>query len=657
MGEEELRAAQVLPIGKKEIDAAAERLRKYQDGKKSVEQRIIDNEQWWKMKRWNGKQDGQYEVHQTGWLWNVIMSKHADMMDAFPEANVRAKEASDVQEAEMLSSIVPVIMEQNRYKKTYDEANRHKLSSGTAVYGVTWDKSKLHGRGDIAITRVDPLNIFFEPGITDIQQSREVFHVAVVPNDLLEQQYPQLQGKVGMGTVKVEEYIHDDTIDNSDKSAVVDWYYKRHQGGRTILHYCKFCNGEVLYASENETERPQQPVQRMDPQTGQMMTLTETDPETGEVRPVTQDAGLSMAERGWYDHGKFPFVFDALFKVEESPFGYGYTDICKDTQEDIDNLNHAIVKNAILASKPRFFVRDEESFNMDDYMDYSKDVVKTSGSLGEDAIRAITTPELPGVVVQILNNKIEELKEISGNRDVNNGQTQSGVTAASAIAALQESAGKTSRDMIAGTYEAHKEITYLVIELIRQFYDTPRQFRITGADGQQQFVQYSNQNLQPQGVPALFDDEVLGWRQPEFDIEVSAQKATPYSKMSQNELALQFWNAAVFQPGNADQALALLQMMDFNHKSDVIQSVQQNGTMLQQLQQVLQVAIGLAAKYEPQTAQMLAQQFEAMGGQQMEKQAAAQLREQNPDGTIKPEEHHLVRKARERADAATQVNE
>ena len=654
----EMTVGMVQPIGAQQVREAAERMKKYKEGKQSVEQRVIAAEQWWKMRRWEGTRDGKYAVHQTGWLWNVIMSKHADMMDAFPECNIRPKEAADAAEAQMLSDILPVILEQNRFRRTYSRVNRHKLGSGTGVYSVIWDKSKLHGRGDIAIVKVDVLNLFWEPGIDDIQKSREVFHTTVAANDVLEAQYPQLAGKLGSGANTVEEYIHDDTIDKSDKSIVVDWYYKQQKGGRTILQYCKFVNDVVLFASENETQRPTAPVTRRNPETGAEETLTQTDPETGIISPVMQETGPSLAERGWYDHGRFPFVPDPLFDVEESPCGYGYIDIGAGTQEDIDNLNHAIVKNAILCSKPRFFVRKEESINMEDFMDYSKDIVRTSGTLGEDAIRAIQTPELPAAAVQIWLEKINELKEISGNRDVNNGQTNAGVTAASAIAALQESAGKTSRDMIANTYEAFKEITYLCIELIRQFYDTPRQFRITGADGQDQFISYSNKNLVQTEVRAI-DDKLLGWRQPEFDIEVSAQKATPYSKMSQNELALQFWNAGMFQPQAADAALGMLQMMDFAHKSDVIQTVQQNGTMLEQLQGVLQVAMGLAAKYEPQTAQMLAQQFSAAGGEQMRKQAEAdaKLREQNPDGTIKPEEHPVVRKARARADAATQVNQ
>lgn len=635
-------------IGQEQIRQALVRLQDYSEKKRSVDERIIDDEEFWKMKPWEHKATHE-EITPTAWLWNVIMSKHADMMDSYPEPNVRPKEKGDVQEAEMLSSIVPVILEENGFKQTWSDGCRVKLGSGTAIYAVTWDGKKHGGLGDVSITETDVLNLFWEPGISNIQQSKEVFHVCPVDKELLEMQYPELKGRVGSSALTIKEYIYDDTVDKEKKALVVDWYYKKIVNGKTVLHYCKFVNEHILYATENQTERPTAPVR--DPMTGEQL----LDEYTGE--PLTQEIGQSMAERGFYDHGKFPFVLDTLFKVKGSPCGYGYIDICKGTQQDIDILNHAIVKNAMLAARPRFFRNTSGSVNIEQFADYSNDFVDCESNLGEDSLRQIEVPALPQNCIEILNNKIEELKETSGNRDVNNGQTQSGVTAASAIAALQESAGKTSRDMIAASYEAFKEITYFVIELIRQFYDTKRQFRIVGQDGQDQFVSYSNQNIVPQQQGQMFGND-MGLRVPEFDIEVSAQKATPYSKMSQNELGLQFFQLGFFNPQGADQAAAALQMMDFNHKSDVMQIVQRNGTMFENLQQLLQVAMGLATRYEPQVAQSLAAQFQNYGGQQMFQAASAataEIAEQAADGTIKPEEHPFVKKARQSAQEATQV--
>lgn len=632
-------------IGKEQIRQATDRLTKYKDCKHDLDQRIIDNEQYWKQRHWKTENTSE-EVEPTAWLFNVILSKHADMMEGYPEANMKAKEKNDVPEAEKLSSIVPVILEANRFKQVYSDCCWYKLIKGTAAYGIFWDPKKHNGQGDITIQKVNILNLFWEPGIVKLEQSREVFHCVLTDNDVLEQNYPQLKGKLGGKSIDVKEFIFDDKVPTDDKSVVVDWYYKTHYNGVEKLQYCKYVGEEVLYASENDTQRPTAPV--IDPYTG--------SPVMDQFgQPVMQETDRSIAEKGWYEHGKFPFVLDPLFRVEGSPCGYSYADICKPAQDQIDLMSHAISKNALQASKARFFYRGDCSVNLEEYADFSKDFVRVDGALDDTVIKQIPVPEMPNFCITVLDNKINELRETAGNTDVSNGSAPSGVTAASAIAALQESEGKTSRDNLMNTYEAYKDIIYQVIELIRQFYSNERQFRITGSDGHDQFISYSNQNIQPQDQGQMFGLD-MGFRLPEFDIEVSAQKATAYSKMSQNELALQLYQAGVFNPENSQPALALLQIMDFNHKQDVIDVVNQNSMILQQLQMMGNMLIQMTAQTQPQIAQQVALTLQQLGMQvPVMQNVESEIPEYNGDGTMKEEEHPFVETARERAEQSTQV--
>lgn len=123
------------------------------------------------------------------------------------------------------------------------------MREGTACYGVFWDKNAGEGSGDVTIKGINLLNLYWEPGITDIQDSRNVFYVSLVDNDVLDEQYPELAGKNKSSGLTVSKYQYDDHVDVSDKSMVVDWYYKRWEGTRQILHYCKFVGDHVLYAT------------------------------------------------------------------------------------------------------------------------------------------------------------------------------------------------------------------------------------------------------------------------------------------------------------------------------------------------------------------------------------------------------------------------
>ncbi len=524
-------------IGTEEVRRAADILRRYHAGKRQLEQRIIDNEQFWKLRHWQqmektGQGGNPADPQPTsGWLVNCILSKHADAMDCYPEPTVLPREPGDREEAGKLTRILPVILKKNGFKRTYSSAWWYKLKSGCAVYGVFWDAGKLNGLGDISIRRMDLLNLFWEPGVTDIQDSPHFFSTELQDREALEERYPQAKGKADRGGWTLSRYLYDDAVDTSGKVLVVDWYYHTRENGRRVLQYCKFVGDTVLYATEN-------------------------DPD--------------MRNRGWYDHGRYPFVFDVLFPEEGTPAGYGYVDLCKSPQKQIDLMNQAILKNTLASATPRFFVRSDGAVNENEYADWTRPFVHTNGNLGSDSIAPIQTAGLDSVYVAILQSKIAEMKETAGNRDVANGGTAGGVTAATAIAALQEAGGKLSRNMIDDGYEAFSDVVTLCIELIRQFYSLPRQFRLLGVMGQEEFVSYDSRGLQPQAVD---DGVVSGYRVPEFDLEVSAQDENPYKTMEYNQLALQLFQMGFFRADMADQALRCLELMDFKNKDRLMSSI------------------------------------------------------------------------------------
>lgn len=561
-------------IGAPEVREAAKILQEYKRGKTNLEQRVIANEQWYKLRHWDYiRTDKQPAEPVSAWLFNAIANKHADMMDNFPMANILPREENDKHEAKMLTAVVPVVMEQAEYEDTYSASGDSKLRGGTGITGIFWNQQKLNGLGDIDIREMEILNLFWEPGISDIQKSKNFFSLELWHNDVLQQSYPQLKGKLGGKKSTISEYIYDDTVSTDDQTLVVDWYYKKFEGGRQVLHYCKFVNDTVLFASENEEK---------------------------------------YRQKGWYDHGLYPFVFDPMFRVKGSPCGFGYIDLAKSAQEYIDKGNQALLKNLQANARPRYFVREDGEVNEKEFADPEKDFVHVGGNLGVDSIRPIEGAGLDSIYVTLLQNKIEELKETTGNRDISTGGTSSGVTAAAAIAAMQEAGSKLSRDANKASYRAYKKIVNMVIELIRQFYGTERCFRIQGAGGEIKFENYSNAGIKPQLQPAAMGLEET-YRLPLFDIEVSVQRQSAYSKLSQNEMALQLYNAGFFLPQNADQALACLDVMDFDRKQLVIGKIQTNQTLLARLQQTQQQLLQVSQLVDKLTGSQLTASLAAQG--------------------------------------------
>lgn len=613
-------------ISTKEIHEAQEILNRYKQGKANLEKRIISNEQWWKMRHWGELSDSASAVESdplrprpvSAWLFNSLANKHADAMDNYPEPTILPRELSDEQTAQTLSDVLPVVLEHNDYEQTYSDGWWQKLKGGSMCQAVLWNSRKDNGIGDIDICNIDLLNLYWESGVSDIQKSPNLFYLSLEDTEALKQRYPEFANKSGGDSIAVSKYKYDDNVDTSEKSTVVDWYYKVWDGTKCKLHYCKFCGDTVLYASEN-------------------------DPE--------------YADRGFYDHGEYPFVIDTMFRVEGSPCGFGYIDIMKDCQMYIDKLNQVVLEHTVKMTNKRYFVKMNGNVNEAEFADQRKRFVHVQGNLTDEDIREIKVEPLDSAVMNVLQLKIDELKETSGNRDFSQGGTTNGITAASAIAALQEAGSKLSRDMLKSTYNAYTKVCYFAIELMRQFYDTQRYFRITGKDGSQQFVQFDNSGLIPQSAGSMggFD---LGERTPIFDIVCKASRRSPFSKAAQNEFAKELFGMGFFNPRLSDQVLACLDMMDFDGKQEVVQRVQQNGTMYQQIMQLQQQVAQLQAII---TGQMPQQAGTVQGaGQPM---PSGQIQQTSGDSSQLAKifddaaENSIVNKAREKAQNVTNISQ
>lgn len=578
---------------KDDAKKALESLEVYKKGKSSIDQKATENQQWWMLRHWRVLAERNEGVAaQVGvgsaWAVNSIINKHADMMDSFPAPNILPREADDEMEAKALTQVVPAILAQNDYEEIYRNMAWDFAIDGTAITGVFWDSTKHDGMGDIAISNVDVHNIFWKPGISDLQESDKVYHVSLEDVDVLRKKWPNIADKIGpneKGTIT--KYMHDDNIDTTNCAEVVEMYYKKTEmrsvdldgmdaeGNptkihitdvpRPILHYAVIIGGEVAFCSENE----------------------------------------QGYENGYYEHGKFPFVIRRLFPVKDSPYGFGYLDIMKNPQKDIDKLDQAVIKNAMAKARPRYWGKKNAAIDMAKFADWNQEIVEVgSGDLGKD-VALIEVQDVPAGAISHLANKVDELKEVSNNRDFNQGGISGGVNAASAIAALQEAGSKTSRDLNKEIYRGCREEYYLVIELIRQFYTEPRSFRIDDGNGRFEFIYFSNANIVDEDV-VMPDGSGIRHRRPVFDIEVSAEKQSPFSRAAQNETIKELYGMGMFQPENALPALVTIDAMQFEGKEKLMQKIQENATILQQFNAAMNLIMNLAMQ-DPRIAQMAMQ--------------------------------------------------
>lgn len=552
-----------VPLGRvtdEDVKRARETLETYRQGKGNLEDRIIQEEQWYKMQHWSaikGGDDLANPKSTSAWLFNTIINKHADAMDNFPIPAVLPREKSDENTARILSNVLPVIMENNHFDDTYSDCWWDKLKFGTGVYGIFWNQEKDNGLGDIEITQLDLLNVFWESGITDIQESRNLFITKLWDKDILKEKYPKLKDVEG-NAIDVKHYIYDDTVDTTDKIVVVDWYYKKNG----LVHFAKFVNDTLLFASENEDK---------------------------------------YKYTGWYEHGLYPVVFDIMYPEKGTPVGFGLIAAEKNPQLYIDALSSNILQSSMMGTKKRWLVREDNGINEEEFADWEKPFVHVRGALDDDHIKEFNVTPISPVYMDVMRDKINEMKETSGNRDMTQGGTAAGITAAAAIAALQEAGNKTSRDNIGSSYRKYNDITSMIVELMRQHYDNSRTFRITGEDNSYSYVEMSNAPLQDQ-LTAVLPDGTQLFRKPIFDYKMKAMKRNPFSRMEENERAKELYGLGFFDPQRAQEALIALDMMDFEGVETIKEKVAQGQTLMNQLNQA------------NQQIEMLNMQMQQLGG-------------------------------------------
>lgn len=476
-------------------------LMRYKREKKKLEARLRSERELW---------DALYSGGESAsWIFNSILNKHADIIDSLPTCTCLPREKRDEKYAEVLSKVIPVICSRAGFEQVYSDNAWEKLKHGTAVYGVFWNNSLEEGMGDIDLRSIPISDIFWESGVADIQDSRDLFIVKLCDRE-----------ELGLGAEESDGLLESDSALRSSleigggdsKVLVVDWYYKRLLGdGSRLLHFCKFAGNRVLYCSEN-------------------------DP---------------ACDMGWYQHGLYPVVFDRLYPTGGA-YGFGLMSVSAEAQRYVNRIDSDMLGYADWASRVRFWAKRSLGVNEKEFLDLDRSIVEVEGDIDEEKLRQIEISPIDDAVIDLRMMKIDELKEVTGSRDVSQGGYGGGVTAASAISILREAGAKTSRDGIEESFRAYIKMINLVIELIRQFYGENRIFRIIGESGGRDYLTLSGKDLtDPDG------------RRAHFDIEVSATKKSPSEAEQKNRLAKELYDAGAFKRENAKETLMMLELMDF----------------------------------------------------------------------------------------------
>lgn len=447
-------------------------------------------------------------------IQSTIENVRADLIDQIPEAIVTADDPGFESTAEVLNAILRENHALSNYDKEYSRLIRDLLVSGYMVQEIGYDPSLNNGFGASFIRHVDVRSIMVDPCVTDIQDSRAIFKFSPRTREWFASHYPSLADSLKADSAMLHP-VRDPLLNVSNKDMIlyIECWLREYDAKRGVysVHMLKLAGGQLL-----EDSRRQKP-------------------------------------EGYFEHGKYPFVLTALFERRGCALGLGFADMFETQQRYSDKLDQIVLKNALMASRNKLLITGASGFDADDLKDWAKEI-HTGDNL--NGVTWFSTPPLPSYIIGYADSLRENVKEQSGSNDFSRGNTNRGVTAASAISALQEMSSKRARMTAKAVHGAFAEAVKQEIEVEREFAVIPRTL-VVKTNGEPEYRSFSSEMMRfitPRGSRLPI----------EFKVSVKILRESRAGTAANNELVFKLLQSSMITPPVA------LELMQFDGKAQAL---------------------------------------------------------------------------------------
>lgn len=517
----------------------------------------------------NTGRKGKRRTIQLQTLRSTIVNCVADQMDNMPEALMMPERADLQKQADDITDVTQYVLQNNDYENTHQQIAEDLFVAGTGVVEIVWDDDMDDGEGNIRIIRVPLECLVWDPKCDDLQDGRAVMRVSWHPLSWYREHFPET-GK----------YVEADEGERSQIGEVTasEWWQSEEdeQNALLIEYWWREYNAGTRRYKVN----------------------------------VAYVAGGAILEqhRDIYKHGRYPFEVCTYGHIEGSPAGEGLVMTMAPMMRYVDRYASYLDQNIAMSSKPRMLVNRSANLDSKALADWNEDMI-TGDSIGEDSVRWMQGSPLNNVVLQQMLQFQTDIKQDSGQNQFTRGETAGGVTAASAISALQEAGGKITRLHTQEMNQMFGRMVNQIVWLISQFYSGRKARMVTGRDGEMREVNmdaaYLMGETAPQtqagtteemiaqifggGLPNPKEDNRKGGAlpPPPYSVRVQVQRRNPLRVQAFNENVLQAYQMAV-QNGVTFPVSTLFEMLILDNKDKFMPRLQEVEAQNDRLQMALQ---------------------------------------------------------------------
>lgn len=508
-------------------------------------------------------------------LRSTIDNSVADQMDNMPEAVMIPERIDLKDQAEDLTDLTRHVLAVNDWESLHRKRVEDFYITGTSVVQIAWDESLNNGKGDVALIRYPIEHILYDPSAEDIQDGRALIKVSWHPRSWYKEHYPDVAKYISSDEDKSDmlpagkRTMH---VEDEDRVMLMEYWYRTYDALKKKYHInvAYFAGGALLEEMEDV-----------------------------------------------YEHGMYPFVFDVFARRDGEAVGSGLIHEMKDTMRAINRNATYMEVNSRFNSKPRMFVNTNNGIDPKEIADWNNDIITGEGINAQD-VQWFPQRGLSGIVPNELARLQADLKQDSGQNNFARGESGGGITAASAIAALQEAGGKITRYRTAILNGGFREIVMQILWIMKEYYKHNDILAITGRQEQLKIVEKNSGRL--------FGG--LGKETPPYTVQIQVQRRNPLRIQAQNELLTQAFSMAA-QSGQHFPLTLYFEMLNIDGKDRIMPALQQVDKTTEILQN---------AQQQMAQAEQMAQENEALKRAMEEMQQKLQVQNEYIKGSFAMDE-------------------
>lgn len=448
------------------------------------------------------KKKSPYTMIPINLVFKTINTLKANLTDNKPRANFMPQGDTPPMVADALQARYDYWWEHTKQQECLQESVGNSELNGFQVDKMIWDTDQENGAGEAATVRCDPFGIFLWPRSMDLQKNPIAHAEAMQLGDIYER-WPETEDEVKadpaysdlLGESRAEvratkgrdlrpiggqsDFYQTGEVDVKDR-------YGQDLGGRALvvefwchdftMEWVDPRNGKKVKKSAELLEpflHPQTGEPLRHPETGQQLAQLAMDPQTGgPLQPVEQSKYpgfvrcITVVSSGvqkspmllsdlanpsinqelpreitskCYLFDKFPFIKRLSYSDDISEYGLSIVEQIEPLVMEISRKVSQIGMHLHNQAISPLIVPTGSIANMDDVNNLPKRIWKTVGQLGQ-YIRFLPVPPMSSDYMAYIEMLVQFAESITGLTEVTEGRRPTGITAAHAIAALQEKA-------------------------------------------------------------------------------------------------------------------------------------------------------------------------------------------------------------------------